>query len=162
MIVCVFWIWCFTKIILNISPSSLREKAAHIQPFMNMLQIASFTGKLPKVVNIIPTFEAHVLDALEMLALVLILLTVSQCCERCIQRLRATRVSNKNLTNSVLDFFLGMIKEICVEFIQAVSLVGSLSQSAFHTVFGEECGRTGSLHAVTRVSFVATNSSLRF
>ena len=41
---------CFVELIhqnsLDFSPSSLRQNMAHIQSFMNMLQVASLTGKM--------------------------------------------------------------------------------------------------------------------
>ena len=51
----------------------------------------------------------------------------------------------------------------CIGFPQAASLVGSLSQSLYLTVFDEECGRTGFHQAVSLgVLFVTTDFFLCF
>ena len=85
-------------------------------------------------------FEIQSMDLFEIKVLVSFLLRVSPCCWRWFQRFHVRGRGLQDELDELWPVFL-----CCYD----VSLVGSLSQSSFLFVFGEERGRTGSPQTVS-------------
>ena len=104
-------------------------------------------------------FEIISMDLLEIWALVSIFL----------RRLHSSGVSNKNLTNSRLDFFPDVMRQTALGFPGCFTCMTFFRDLPFSQFLGEECGRTGCPQAflpgfssLRPFSFVASIPSLLF